>query len=497
MKRELYMSKSWFKLGILIVILILYFKLFPAYADIVVNDITQLNPTRVDQIIVPRSTQEVSQAIANHSGPICIGGGRYSQGGQIATNNCLFLDMRGMNKILEINSRKQQITVEAGATWRKIQEAIDPDGLAIEIMQSYSNFTVGGSLSVNAHGRYVGEGPIIRSVESIKIVLADGSVKTASRTINPELFYGAIGGYGGIGVITEATLDLVPNTPIEQTCQTMEISKYKNYFFHIDSKTAVFHNANIYPPDYTQVEAVTWSITNKAPTIKDKLAPQNKLTLFQQFLLSWISDYPFGKFMRQHIYDPYKCLGNVVKWRNYEASYDVNSLEPPSRKKSTYVLQEYFIPVKNFDEFVQKMKNILKMNQVNVINISVRHALPDPGTLLAWARQEVFSFVIYYKQDVTETAEKAVYIWTRELINAALEEGGTYYLAYQIIATPEQFMRAYPNAQDFFALKKRVDPTYKFRNKLWDRYYDVGLDSQMQSGNSAKHHPPSSSVMGQ
>lgn len=465
------MNKTWFKLGTFIIIILLYFGLFPAYAVVVVNDITQLNPISVDQIIVPRSTEEVSQVVANHSGPICIGGGRYSQGGQIATNNCLFLDMRGLNKILEINSRKRQITVEAGATWRKIQEAIDSRGLAIKIMQSYSNFTLGGSLSVNAHGRYVGEGPIIRSVESIKIVLADGSVKTASRTKNSELFYGAIGGYGGIGVITEATLDLAPNTRIEQICQTMEISKYKDYFFHIDSKNAVFHNANIYPPDYTQVEAVTWSITDKSPTIKDKLAPQNKLNLFQQFLLSWISDYPFGKFIRQHIYDPYKCLGNVVEWRNYEASSDVISIEPPSRKKTTYVLQEYFIPVEHFDEFVQKMKNILKKHQVSVINISIRHALPDPGTLLAWARKEVFSFVIYYKQGVTDTAEKAVYVWTRELINATLEEGGTYYLTYQIIATPEQFMRAYPNAQKFFALKKRIDPNYKFRNKLWDRYY--------------------------
>jgi len=48
---------------------------------------------------------------------------------------------------------------------------------------------------------------------------------------------------------------------------------------------------------------------------------------------------------------------------------------------------------------------------------------------------------------------------------------GTYYLPYQIHATPEQFTKAYPNSTKYFALKKQLDPTNKFRNKLWDAYY--------------------------
>ena len=39
-------------------------------------------------------------------------------------------------------------------------------------MQSYANFTVGGSLSVNVHGRYVGEGPIVGSVKAIRVAVS-------------------------------------------------------------------------------------------------------------------------------------------------------------------------------------------------------------------------------------------------------------------------------------------------------------------------------------
>lgn len=440
---------------------------------IIVNDITQLNPIVVKKIIIPKSAYDVSQLIKTHNGPISIGGGRFSQGGQIATDNTLFIDMRNMNHILHLDTEKHLITVEAGITWREIQEVIDKYNLSLKIMQSFSNFTVGGSLSVNAHGRYVNEGAIIRSVDSIKIILANGEIVKASRNKNREIFFSAIGGYGGIGVIVEATLCLSDNTPLDRVSKIMKVSYYKDYFLNNirSSRNAVFHNADLYPPDFQYLNAITWVKTNKPVTVDARLAPQKRPSAYQQFLLNWISDNTSGKYFRQNIYDRYINLGSTVEWRNYEASYDVNSIEPTSRKKSTYVLQEYFIPIDNFDSFSKKMITIIKNNNVNVLNISIRHALLDQEAYLSWARTEVFSFVIYYKQGVTTSDETKVKKWSSKLINAALEEGGTYYLPYQIIASNFQFLKAYPKAKEFFKLKNKVDPKYKFRNKLFDKYY--------------------------
>jgi hypothetical protein len=127
--------------------------------------------------------------------------------------------------------------------------------------------------------------------------------------------------------------------------------------------------------------------------------------------------------------------------------------------------------VGNFDAFAPKMAEILNRHHANTINISIRHANPDPGTLLAWAREEVFAFVLYYKQGTSPAARREVALWTRELIDAAIAHRGAYYLPYQIWGTDQQFHQAYPRADEFFALKVKVDPTYKFRNKLWDAYY--------------------------
>jgi FAD/FMN-containing dehydrogenase len=184
-----------------------------------------------------------------------------------------------------------------------------------------------------------------------------------------------------------------------------------------------------------------------------------------------VSEMPGGKWIRQHWGDPLLYSQDKVCFRNYEASYHAMELEPTSRSKSTYVLQEYFIPVENFDAFVPKMAGIFQKHDVNVINVSIRHAKADTISMLSWAPTEVFCFVIYYKQETTLEAKEKVGEWTRELIDAALAENGSYYLPYQLHATPQQFGQAYPKADEFFKLKNKLDSNNKFSNKLWDKYY--------------------------
>ena len=439
----------------------------------VVNDVTQLNPVTVAKIITPTTTEEIVEAVRTHKGPVSIGGGRYSMGGQTATEQALQIDMRQFNKVLAFSKADKTIRVQAGIRWRQIQEHIDPHELSVKIMQTYSNFTVGGSLSVNVHGRYVESGPLIHSVLSLRVVLPDGTLVDASPARRSEIFYGAIGGYGGLGVITEATLQLANNVKVERKAQKMPLARYREYFSKNirDAKAAVFHNADIYPDEYEQVNAVSYLKTDKPVTVPERLIPKDASYRLDRFAFWVISEWPFGKEIREHIIDPLLFRGESVRWRNYEASYDVAELEPASREDSTYVLHEYFVPVARLEEFVPKMGRILRSHGVNVINVSIRHAHKDPGAVLAWAREEVFAYVLYYKQGTDAESRRKVGVWTRELIDAALSVGGTYYLPYQPHATEAQFLKAYPRAPEFFALKRKLDPDNRFRNKLWDKYY--------------------------
>lgn len=438
-----------------------------------INDVTHLNPILVDQIQRPQSVEEVSSLIKSNEGVVSIGGARHSMGGQIGTERSLHLDMRAFDKIISFNKEAKEITVQTGISWRKIQEYIDPYNLSVMIMQTYADFTVGGSLSVNVHGRYIGYGPLIHSVKSIKIVLPNGRLMSASPIENTDIFYGCIGGYGGLGVIVEATLMLADNTTVERQTHRMAASDYLNFFMKQirDDTSIVFHNGDIYPDDYTEIRSVSYVKTNHPVTISDRLKPLHQNYRVERFAMWLVSEAPYGKWLRKNLVDPLYYKKTIVEWRNYEASYDAIELEPTSRENATYVLQEYFVPINHFNSFVPQMANVFKKHDVNVINVSIRHARKDTLSLLSWAPEEVFCFVVYYKQGTTKEERDKVGVWTRQLIDVALSEGGSYYLPYQIHASVEQFRKAYPKSDQFFALKKQIDPHNRFMNKLWDAYY--------------------------
>ncbi len=439
----------------------------------IVEDISQLNPILVRSIITPTSTLEIVDAVKNCNNYISIGGGKFSMGGQIATENCTYIDMINFAKIISFSETNKEITVESGITWRNLQEFIDKYDLSVKIKQTYSNFTVGGSLSVNCHGRYVGEGAIIKSVKQIKMVLSNGDLIIANRKENKDIFNGAIGGYGGLGIITEITLSLTSNSKVERFNTVMSIGKYKDFFLSNirNNPKVVFHNADLYPNSYNRINAVSYIETDKDVTVKYRLKPNNLPTDLNKFVLKTISEFSFGKQLRENILDPIFYSSKHIAYRNYEASYDVADLEPESREESTYILQEYFVPINQFDEFSKLLGDILRNNKVNVMNVSVRHCKPDNESILSWSRSEVFAFVIYYNQGITEADKKQVENWTRKLIDAVILCNGTYYLPYQILATKEQFLKSYPKSYLYFNLKKQLDPTYKFRNKLFDAYY--------------------------
>ena len=437
-----------------------------------INDVTKLNPVHVEKIIRPTKTEEIKEAIVSTVGPISIGGGKFSMGGQTAFAESLHIDMRSFNKVLSLNKDAKEVTVQAGITWRDLQEAVDKKDLSVKIMQTYANFTVGGSISVNCHGRYIGFGPIVSSVKSMKIMLASGETMRVSRTENFAVFKAVVGGYGGIAVILEATLELAENIKVERQTKLVDVKNYRTFFTRDirDNKDIVFQNGDLYPPHYDQVMNVSWKKSSKPLTNEEHITSRDEGYWLERKAVTLVSYGDTGKWIRRNIIDPYLYSSEAVVWRNKEASYDVKELEPSSRDETTYVLNEYFIPVENFESFISKMKAIYEKYDVNILNVSLRHALKNDESYLSWARGEVFAFVVYYKQGTSKEAQDEVKVWTQEVSDAIISENGTWYLPYQPHASMTQFKKAYPDSQMYFDVKKQLDPDNRFTNQLLDKY---------------------------
>ena len=445
-----------------------------AESQLQIDNVTGLYPVEVAHVAAPRSTSEVSEAVASWSGKVAVGGGRFSMGGQIAVRGGLHLDMRQMNALVWLRPEEQAVRVQAGMRWRDLQDLLDPVGLAVKIMQSYSNFTIGGSVSVNCHGRYVGLGPVGHSVRALQIVTADGAVHEIGPKSQPELFAAAIGGYGAVGVLTEVELELVPNIRIQRRVKQVALVDYAAHFKRsvLADPTAVLHNADLLPPEFDSPVCVTWHRSAEAETLTEpaRLVPRGRSYSLAQNAIFLMTELPGGSNLRKKIIHPLLTRPQAVKWLNHEASLDVAELEPRTRAVSTYVLQEYFIPEPEFLNFARGLAALLKHWQVEALNVSIRHSPADHVSALPWARESVFSFVLYYKQRTWGKARLRVAEWTRDLIELALKSGGRYYLPYQLHASQDQFERAYPQADGLRSIKRKIDPLGKFSNELWRKY---------------------------
>jgi FAD/FMN-containing dehydrogenase len=95
----------------------------------------------------------------------------------------------------------------------------------------------------------------------------------------------------------------------------------------------------------------------------------------------------------------------------------------------------------------------------------------DPTAMLSYAPNGPrIASVLLFSQEMTARAEADMARMTQEMVEAVLAIGGSYYLPYRLHPTPGQFLRCYPRAAEFAALKRQVDPGLRFRNALWDNY---------------------------
>ncbi|KAA8995042.1 FAD-binding oxidoreductase [Stenotrophomonas cyclobalanopsidis] len=438
----------------------------------VANDISQLEPTDVAGVRAVAETADLQAALQQHRGTVCVAGGRYSMGGQTSAAGALQLGLTPSHRLLRLDVARRAVRVQAGMRWRALQEWLDPHNLSVKVMQSFSNFTVGGSVSVNCHGRYVGSGSIASTVRALQVVLRSGEVVETSRTQHPELFAAVIGGYGLIGVVSEVELDLTDNDRMARHMERVALADYPQWFReNVASRSdALMHNADLIPPRFDAPVTVTWRRSTAALTDTRRLIPVGANYAHEQNMIWAVTELPGGPQLRESSLVKQQIAEPRVIHRNLEASLDVAALEPRTRAMSTYLLQEYFIPVRSFQAFATRMAAILQHHRVDALNVSIRHAPADTTALMKWADEEVFCFVLYHKQRRHPWGDTMATRWTRALIDAAVDCGGRYYLPYRPHATGEQFQRAYPQWNAFVERKRQYDPQMQLVNQLWQRY---------------------------
>ena len=177
-----------------------------------------------DAVALPRSTKSVSTILrfaSKHTIPVTPrGAGHGYVGGCVPVRGGIALSTEQMNKILEINPADFVAVVQPGVNTADFQAAVEKlDRLYPPDPASRANNSLGGNIATNAGGpRCLKYGVTRDYVLGLEVVLADGSVirvggRTHKNKTGFDLHRLFVGSEGLLGVITEATLKLLPLPP--------------------------------------------------------------------------------------------------------------------------------------------------------------------------------------------------------------------------------------------------------------------------------------------
>lgn len=164
-------------------------------------------------VLQPRSASDIAavlKAARDLALPVTARGlGSSTYGQAVPLPGGIVIDMAGFNQIHSVGH--DQCVVDAGAKWTQVVEATLAHDLTPPTLTDYIDLTVGGTLSWGGMGPMsFRHGLQVDNVLAIEVVTTDGEIHQCSPTAEADLFYAVLGGMGLIGIITRATLRLIP-----------------------------------------------------------------------------------------------------------------------------------------------------------------------------------------------------------------------------------------------------------------------------------------------
>jgi FAD/FMN-containing dehydrogenase len=162
-----------------------------------------------------RSAKDVQAAVrfaAAHRMLLSVRGGGHHIAGNAVAEGGLMLDMSGMRDVV-VDPDKRTARVGPGALLSDVDQATQAHGLAtplgINSTTGVAGLTLGGGFGWLTR-RF---GMTVDNLMSVEVVTADGQMRTASASSEPELFWALRGGGGNFGVATSFEFKLHPVGP--------------------------------------------------------------------------------------------------------------------------------------------------------------------------------------------------------------------------------------------------------------------------------------------
>lgn len=188
-------------------------------------------PTAIER---PGSVEEVVAALeraADAGERLRVAGSGHSFS-DVACSDGRLMTLERMGRVLDVDRDGGRVRVEGGITLNALNAALASHGLALENLGDVDAQTIAGAIATATHGTGARLRNISAQVESLELVLADGTTRTlAASDADADPYLAARVAVGSLGVVSAVTLRCVPSftlhgvdaqAPLEETLDRFE-----------------------------------------------------------------------------------------------------------------------------------------------------------------------------------------------------------------------------------------------------------------------------------
>jgi FAD-linked oxidoreductase len=407
----------------------------------------------------PRSIPELQEAVVEAGATglrVRAVGSGHSFSDIACTDGCM-LSLHSLDGLLDVDRATGLARVQAGITIHELSRRLDEHGLALANLGDIDVQTIGGAISTATHGTGARLGNIPSFVESVTLVLADGSTLECSRESEPDVLRAARVGLGSLGVIAEVTLRCVPAftlrgvdepAPLEDVLEGFEDRVLANDHFEF----FVFPHADT-------------ALTRTNNRTDDPPKPRSRAAEYLNDVV--LTNHAFGLFCRAGRRYPRAIpainrLVTRVAGKSVRVERSAAIFSSPRLVRFTEM--EYALPREVTPLAVRRVLAMIEERRLQVpFPIEVRTVAPDDAFIsTAAGRESGFVAVHMFEGMQWEPYFRAV----EEIMD---ELGGRPHWGKRHFQTAATLRPRYPDWQRFQDVRTRLDPHGRFANEWTDR----------------------------
>lgn len=449
---------------------------------------------------------KVFDAARNAGRTVAFKGAGRSYGDAFQNTEGIVLDLSRMNRILDWNPETGIVTVEPGVRLCDLWRYIIEDGYWPPVVSGTMFTTIGGCASMNIHGKNAySAGPFGSFIKEFEFLTPDGALRSVTRESDPDLFHGAISGFGMLGCFTKITLKMKRIHSGNLEVQPKRVRDFDEMIASFEDHAATMDYmvgwADCFPSRRGKIGRGEMHFARHLDAGEDPMPAQTLRVENQELpdtLMGWFPKSIMHRLMKPLINDVGMRLVNAAKY----AALSLPGAEKPylqSHAAFAFLL-DYVPNWKNAYRpggLIQYQSFVPRPHAARVfreqVRLSHRHGIipylavtkkhiPDP--FLISHGVDGYSLALDYR--VTESNRRTLWKLCHNMDELVLEAGGRLYFAKDSTMPAGTAERYLPpeNMRRFESLRSRCDPEGILSTNLHRRIFPA---SQWGQSASASH----------